>query len=128
MESADPNQWAFWRGPDFSLGHPWEPTMRVPDAMTEGVESTSPASAAEDVWNAMRTKCIHRRVVTKGSRIVGILSDRDAGGRQSTPVRAEPHGCRHHDRFHGDRFSRDNGAKGRGEMSSISLQRGEGTC
>jgi acetoin utilization protein AcuB len=35
----------------------------------------------------MRTKRIHHLVVTKGSRIVGILSDRDAGGRQGTAVR-----------------------------------------
>lgn len=48
--------------------------MRVQDVMTEGVQTISPNTAAEDAWNLMRLKRIHNLVVTKGSRIVGILS------------------------------------------------------
>jgi acetoin utilization protein AcuB len=54
--------------------------MCVQDVMTEGVETISPVTAVEDAWNVMRTKRIHHLVVTKGSRIVGVLSDRDTGG------------------------------------------------
>ena len=61
--------------------------MRVQDVMTEGVQTISPASAAEDAWNLMRTRRIHHLVVSRGSRIVGVLSDRDAGGRHGAPVR-----------------------------------------
>jgi CBS domain-containing protein len=64
-----------------------EATMRVQDVMTEGVQTISPTAAAEDAWNMMRLKRIHHLVVAKGSRILGILSDRDAGGRRGAPVR-----------------------------------------
>ncbi len=61
--------------------------MRVQDVMTEDVETISPANAAEDAWELMRTRGFHHVVVTRGSRVVGILSDRDAGGRRGTTVR-----------------------------------------
>jgi acetoin utilization protein AcuB len=35
----------------------------------------------------MRLKGIHHLVVTDGGRLVGVLSDRDTGGRQGTAVR-----------------------------------------
>ena len=62
--------------------------MRVQDVMTEGVKTIAPAAAAEDAWNAMRLNRIHHLVVTKGERVVGVLSDRDAGGRRGASVRA----------------------------------------
>ena len=61
--------------------------MRVQDVMTEEVETISPANAAEDAWELMRTNGFHHVVVTRGSRVVGILSDRDAGGRRGVTVR-----------------------------------------
>lgn len=61
--------------------------MRVQDVMTEEVETISPANAAEDAWELMRTHGFHHVVVTRGSRVVGILSDRDAGGRRGVTVR-----------------------------------------
>jgi CBS domain-containing protein len=65
-----------------------EAIMRVQDVMTEGVKTIAPAAAAEDAWNAMRLNRIHHLVVTKGERVVGVLSDRDAGGRRGASVRA----------------------------------------
>jgi acetoin utilization protein AcuB len=53
--------------------------MRVQDVMTEG--------AAEDAWNTMRFNRIHHLVVTKGRQIVGVLSDRDAGGPRGASIR-----------------------------------------
>jgi acetoin utilization protein AcuB len=62
--------------------------MRVLEVMTEGVRTVPPSLAAADAWQLMRTEGIHHLVVTSGRRIVGILSDRDAGGRAGASVRA----------------------------------------
>jgi hypothetical protein len=35
----------------------------------------------------MRMKRIHHLVVTDGRRIIGLLSERDAGGPQGAPIR-----------------------------------------
>jgi CBS domain-containing protein len=61
--------------------------MRVQDVMTKDVKTIAPTAAAEDAWNMMRFHRIHHLVVTKGRRIVGVLSDRDAGGRRGVSVR-----------------------------------------
>lgn len=61
--------------------------MRVRDVMTEGIKTIAPAAAAEDAWNMMRVNRIHHLVVTKGRRVLGVLSDRDAGGRRGASVR-----------------------------------------
>ena len=61
--------------------------MRVQDVMTEGVKTIAPTVAAEDAWNMMRFNRIHHLVVTKGKRVVGVLSDRDAGGHHGASVR-----------------------------------------
>jgi CBS domain-containing protein len=62
--------------------------MRVQDVMTEGVQTVSPGTAAEDAWALMRQKGIHHLIVTRGARPVGVLSDRDAGGLRGRPLRA----------------------------------------
>lgn len=61
--------------------------MRVQDVMTEGVKTVPPTAAADEAWNLMRLNRIHHLVVTKGSRVVGVLSDRDAGGARGAAVR-----------------------------------------
>lgn len=61
--------------------------MRVQDVMTEGVRTIAPTATAEDAWNVMRLHRIHHLVVTRANNVVGILSDRDAGGRHGTAVR-----------------------------------------
>jgi acetoin utilization protein AcuB len=55
--------------------------------MSEAVQTTSLATEAEDAWNLMRTKRIHHLVVTDRRRVVGVVSDRDLGGRRGTSVR-----------------------------------------
>jgi CBS domain-containing protein len=60
--------------------------MRVQDVMTEGVQTISPSTAAEDAWELMRRGGFHHVVVTRGSQVTGILSERDAGGRQGASV------------------------------------------
>ena len=63
--------------------------MRVQDVMTTRVQTTSPGMPAEGAWNLMREKGVHHLVVTEASRIVGVLSDRDIGGRHGAPVRRD---------------------------------------
>jgi CBS domain-containing protein len=65
-----------------------EAVMRVQEVMTEGVKTIAPTTAAEDAWNVMRLDRIHHLVVTKANRVLGVLSDRDAGGRRGAAVRA----------------------------------------
>jgi acetoin utilization protein AcuB len=61
--------------------------MRVEDVMTKGVQTVSPDTSADEAWNLMRTRGIHHLVVTDGSRSVGIMSDRDAGGPRGASIR-----------------------------------------
>jgi CBS domain-containing protein len=61
--------------------------MRVQDVMTTDVQTVSPETKADEAWNLMRVKHFHHLVVTKGRRILGVLSDRDAGGRRGAAVR-----------------------------------------
>jgi CBS domain-containing protein len=61
--------------------------MHVQDVMTEGVKTIPPTADAEDAWNVMRINRIHHLVVTKGKQIVGVISDRDAGGHRDASVR-----------------------------------------
>ncbi len=62
--------------------------MRVAEVMTTGVQTIDPDAGAADAWELMRRKRIHHLVVAKGSRVMGILSDRDAGGRAGAEIRA----------------------------------------
>ena len=61
--------------------------MRVQDVMTRGVKTIAPTAAAEDAWNKMRLNRIHHLVVTMADRVIGVLSDRDLGGRRGAVVR-----------------------------------------
>jgi CBS domain-containing protein len=63
--------------------------MRVSDVMTKEVRTISALARADDAWELMRTQGIHHLVVTEGSRVVGVLSNRDAGGKRGAAVRAE---------------------------------------
>lgn len=61
--------------------------MRLQDVMTEEVRTITPTAAAEDAWNVMRLHRIHHLVVAREGRVVGILSERDTGGRRDAVVR-----------------------------------------
>ena len=79
-----------------------EVTMRVQDVMTTAVQTISPSMPAEEAGNLMRAKGIHHLVVCDGPRVVGLLSDRDIGGRHGAPIRENPYRERSHDRACGD--------------------------
>jgi CBS domain-containing protein len=48
--------------------------------MTKAVETVKPAVLASEAKNRMRHKKIHHLVVTEGSELRGVVSDRDLGG------------------------------------------------
>ena len=62
--------------------------MRVAELMTTGVQTVSPNMPAADAWELMRIKGIHHLVVTVDGNVLGVLSNRDAGGRNGATVRA----------------------------------------
>ena len=62
--------------------------MRVQDVMTTAVCAVAPGAAAGDAFELMRTKGFHHLVVRDDSGVVGILSDRDAGGLRGRALRA----------------------------------------
>lgn len=61
--------------------------MRVQDIMTTDVQTVPPGVPADEAWSVMRAKGVRHLVVAEGGRVVGLLSDRDAGGRQGSAVR-----------------------------------------
>jgi acetoin utilization protein AcuB len=61
--------------------------MRLRDVMTERVKTVPAAATADEAWALMRTHRIHHLIVTEGREIVGVVSDRDLGGRQGASVR-----------------------------------------
>lgn len=62
--------------------------MRLNEVMTEGVQTVPLTMPATDAWELMGRKGIHHVVVTEGRDIIGVLSDRDVGGRSGSSVRA----------------------------------------
>ena len=54
--------------------------MRVYEVMTKAVETVKPAVLASEAKNRMRQKNIHHLVVTQGTELRGVVSERDLGG------------------------------------------------
>jgi len=62
--------------------------MRLRDVMSERVKTVPAAATADHAWALMRTHRIHHLVVMEGRDIVGVVSDRDLGGRRGATVRS----------------------------------------
>jgi CBS domain-containing protein len=62
--------------------------MRVSELMTTRVHTVPAGTPASDAWELMRRKQIRHLVVVDGTAIIGLLSDRDVGGRAGASVRA----------------------------------------
>ena len=60
--------------------------MRMQELMKRRVESVSAETTAESARERMRTRRIRHLVVTEGSKVVGVLSERDLGARTSSSV------------------------------------------
>ena len=61
--------------------------MRVQDVMSERVQTVPPGYSAEEAFQVMRIRGVHHLAVVDGNRLVGLLSDRDAGSRRGAAVR-----------------------------------------
>lgn len=62
--------------------------MRLNELMTTKVVTIPAAAAAEDAWSLMWRRRIRHLVVVDGSEVVGIVSQRDLGGRAGDELRA----------------------------------------
>lgn len=60
--------------------------MRMQELMKRRVESVSAETTAESARERMRARRIRHLVVTEGSKVVGVLSERDLGARTSSSV------------------------------------------
>ena len=56
--------------------------MRVKEVMTKRVKIVEPGASLAGASNLMRLMRIHHLVVANGRQVVGVLSERDAGGRR----------------------------------------------
>ena len=61
--------------------------MRVGELMTTKVRTVPAAMAARDAWELMRRERIHHLLVGSLREVVGVLSDRDAGGPHGDEIR-----------------------------------------
>lgn len=62
--------------------------MRLREIMSKDVRSIEPFATAEDAYAVMKLHRIHHLVVQDKGRVVGVLSERDLGGRSGTSLRA----------------------------------------
>ena len=62
--------------------------MRVAEVMSTDVKTVQTATPATDAWELMRRQGIHHLVVMDGSTLLGVVSDRDVGGKRGAGVRA----------------------------------------
>ncbi len=61
--------------------------MRIQEIMSEPVHTVVPGLDAQDAWEVMQTNGIRHLVVAEASKVVGVLSDGDAGGRHGGAIR-----------------------------------------
>ncbi|HET7699021.1 MAG TPA: CBS domain-containing protein [Vicinamibacterales bacterium] len=61
--------------------------MRVNELMTSQVRVVAPSLSAREAWDIMRRDRIHHLLVADGGGLLGILSDKDAGGPNGAAVR-----------------------------------------
>ena len=62
--------------------------MRIADIMTPRVQTIAPDVYGFEAWELMKRKAIRHLVVVDGGKVVGLLSERDAGGRPGANIRA----------------------------------------
>jgi acetoin utilization protein AcuB len=62
--------------------------MRAQDIMTPGIETITPQSTGQEAWDLMKREAIRHLVVKDGARMIGVVSQRDLGGRQGASLRA----------------------------------------
>lgn len=61
--------------------------IRVQDIMSTDVVTVPPDMSADSAWERMRALGVHHLVITRDSKVIGIISDRDVGGPRGRAVR-----------------------------------------
>jgi acetoin utilization protein AcuB len=61
--------------------------MRVQEIMNTNVHVVPATETASRAWELLRLRRIHHLVVTRGGRVVGVVSDRDLGGLRGAVLR-----------------------------------------
>jgi acetoin utilization protein AcuB len=61
--------------------------MQLSEIMTTDIVSVTSDDAASAAWSLMQDRRVRHLLVMKKNRLVGILSERDLGGRNGAPVR-----------------------------------------
>ena len=61
--------------------------MQIHEIMSTGVVTIGPGEAASAAWARMRRRGIRHLVVMDNERVIGVLSERDLGGRSGTAKR-----------------------------------------
>ena len=62
--------------------------MRIFEIMSDHALTVPPTMAAAEAWRVMLAENVHHLIVKDGSKVVGVLSASDAGGRHGAAVRA----------------------------------------
>ena len=63
--------------------------MRVNEIMSKKVLTVPATLGASLAWELMRREKIRHLIVVDGAKVVGVLSDRDTGGRTAVSIRAQ---------------------------------------
>lgn len=61
--------------------------MKIAQIMSQQVHVTGPNLEAEAAWRCMQQLRVHHLVVVEDDRVIGLISERDLGGRHGEPVR-----------------------------------------
>lgn len=61
--------------------------MRLQEIMSTRVRTTSPETPADQAWEMMKELSIHHLLVLEKGRLLGLISERDLGGRRGLSVR-----------------------------------------
>ena len=61
--------------------------LPIREIMGTRVATIGPREAASEAWTRMRRRGIRHLVVMEGPRLVGVLSERDLGGRAGANIR-----------------------------------------
>lgn len=61
--------------------------MRARDIMTKDVLAVPSGTSADEAWQVMRGQGIHHLLVGSASKPIGVLSERDLGGRNGATLR-----------------------------------------
>ena len=61
--------------------------MKISEIMSREVHVTGPDVDAQTAWRCMQQLHVRHLIVVEGERVIGLISERDLGGRHGDPLR-----------------------------------------